>query len=59
MLVAHDPLLDLQACFGAGIDVVANETHALDAVDAAFRPFVGVPVLQASSLADHLDGRPH
>lgn len=34
-------------CLDAGVDVVADDSHALDAVDAAQGGFVGVPALDA------------
>ena len=36
--------------FNTSGDVVADEPHAFDAVDAAFEGFVGVPVSQCSGL---------
>jgi hypothetical protein len=38
--------------FDAGVDVVADQAHALDAVDAAFGGFVGVPVLQLDAVGN-------
>jgi hypothetical protein len=44
-----------EQCVDPGADVVPDEPHALEAVDAAFGRFVGVPVLQRAA-GGNVDG---